>query len=96
MTLAGQRYAKIFLAEGLAEAFFLDTLFYQKNFDKNEYCVFCFEGISKLAPSFKFLCSETEFDHVKSIGIMIDANDDPIGWIVLLSFYVIMIFQMKV
>ncbi len=46
MTLAGHRYAKIFLAEGLAEALFLDTLFTLKNFDENEYCVFCIKGIS--------------------------------------------------
>ena len=77
MTLAGQRYVKIFLAEGLSEALFLDTLFTRKKFDKNEYCVFCIEGISNLKPSLKYLCSETEFDHVKSLGIMIDADDNP-------------------
>jgi hypothetical protein len=79
ITLAGHRYAKIFLAEGLAEALFLNTLFTRKNFDENEYCVFCIKGISNLGTSLKYLCSETEFDQVKSLGIMIDADDNPKG-----------------
>ena len=79
ITLAGQRYEKIFLAEGLAEALFFDTLFTKNNFDENEYCVFCFKGISNLTYSLKILCSEPEFDHVKSLGIMIDADDNPKG-----------------
>ncbi len=76
MTLAGHRYAKIFLAEGMAEALFLDTIFTRKNFDKNEYCVFCIKGISNLKFSLKTLSSEVEFDHVNSLGIMIDAENN--------------------
>ena len=75
--LRGHHYQKIFLGEGLAEALFLDTLFSRKNFDNNEYCVFCIKGISFLKTSLKIICSEPEFENVKSLGIMIDANGKP-------------------
>ncbi len=79
MTLAGHRYTKIFLAEGLSEALFLDTIFTRKNFNQNEYCVFCIKGITNLKTSLKYLNSEAEFNQVISLGIMIDADDNPEG-----------------
>jgi len=80
LRLTGEpQFSKIFLAEGLAEALFLDTLFSNKGYDPNEYCVFCFEGITKFGTALKILCTEPNFKHVTSLGIMVDADSDPNG-----------------
>jgi len=77
--LTGQHYTKIFLAEGTAEALFIDTLFTKKQFNENEYCVFCFAGINKLKTTLKNITNRVEFEQVTSLGIMIDADDHPEG-----------------
>jgi len=67
---------KVFLGEGDAEAFFLESLFTRRGFDESEYCVFCFRGIANLGPTLHFLKEEPNFHLVSAVGIMLDANND--------------------
>jgi len=48
---------KVFLAEGDAEAFFLESLFTLRGFNESEYCVICFHGITNFKPALHFLVS---------------------------------------
>jgi hypothetical protein len=79
LDLEGHRFTKIFLAEGTAEALFLNTLFTLRQFNENEYCIFCIKGLNNLKTSLKILNSREEFEQVKSLGIMVDADSNPQG-----------------
>jgi len=68
---------KIFLAEGDSEVHFLTKIFTTKGFNSNDYAIFCFKGIDNLQVTFKALDGYEIFYQAQSIGIIIDADDDP-------------------
>ena len=68
---------KIFLAEGLSEALFLERLFQEEMLDPNEVIIFCIKGVNNLGLTLKLLVDEEEFPHVTSLGIMLDADTRP-------------------
>ena len=68
---------KVFLAEGDAEAFFLESLFTLRGFKESEYCVICFKGINNFNPTLHYLKEQENFYLVKALGVMLDADNDP-------------------
>ena len=68
---------KIFLAEGLSEALFLERLFEERSLNPHELIVFCFKGVNNFGPILKLLNDEENFSQITSLGIMLDADSKP-------------------
>lgn len=80
ISLAGfQSAPKVFLAEGDAEAFFLEAVFRHHDYPRHEYAVFCYGGNKFLDIALKTLQGDKLFPDVTALGIMTDADNNPDG-----------------
>ncbi len=67
----------IFLAEGLAEAWFLEMWLRRLGKDAARNAVICFKGLSRIKLAFRNIVEGENFDYVKRIGFFLDAEANP-------------------
>ena len=70
----------IFLAEGAPEITIINIVLKSLPHLSEDGCVvYMIRGLSNLKSSFRLLSKEPNFEHVKKIGILVDAEDNPGG-----------------
>lgn len=69
--------SRLFLAEGDSEKFYYQQVLERHGVSDSS--IFCFEGISSLGTFLKGVADGIGFENLKCLGLMIDANSDPIS-----------------
>lgn len=69
-----ERPTTLILAEGIAEAAFLEKWLSEIQADPTQVAVICFKGINKLSSELKLLTDYENFEYVKKVGFFLDAE----------------------
>lgn len=71
--------SRLFLAEGETEAYLLDGLLENQNAAPSDCHVHCLRGISGLHNKLRVIANQDNFDNVRCLCFMVDADDDAVG-----------------